>query len=92
MANELSAYEVVMTNGNETYLVGFTARKSGVGLRNLVMGTEAGKRIAQFIPSDDDVIDFGAKAISFLDWSICFSGYTRKDASRPDRLALPAVA
>jgi hypothetical protein len=81
----MTAYEVVMTNGKETFLVGYTARKSRVGLRNLILGTAVGKRIATFL-SDEDEITFGVHAITFLDWTIKFSGYTEKDARN-----LPAV-
>jgi hypothetical protein len=48
MAN-MTTYEVVMTNGNETFHVGFTARKSRVGLRNMILGTPAGKAIVTFL-------------------------------------------
>lgn len=82
-----TAYEVVMTNGTETFLIGYTARKSRVGLRNLILGTEVGKRVATFL-TDEDEISFGVHAVTFLDWSIKFSGYTAKDA----RNLAPVVA
>jgi hypothetical protein len=75
----MTTYEVVMTNGKETFLIGFTARKSRVGLRNLIIGTAVGKRVATFL-TDEDEITFGVHAITFLDWTIKFSGYTEKDA------------
>lgn len=75
-------YEVVMTNGIDTFLVGFTARKSRVGLRNLIIGTDAGKKIATYL-SDTDEITFGVHAITFLNWCVKFSGYTKLDGGRP---------
>jgi len=88
MAN-VTAYEVVMTNGVDTFLVGFTARKSRVGLRNLIIGTAVGKRIATFL-NDTDEITFGVHAIAFLDWTIKFSGYTERDGGRPNRTPVEA--
>jgi hypothetical protein len=88
MAN-MTTYEVVMTNGNETFHVGFTARKSRVGLRNMILGTPAGKAIVTFL-TDEDEITFGVHSITFLDWAIKFSGYTAKDGGRPVHAALEA--
>ena len=85
----MTAYEVIMTNGTETFLVGYTQRKSRVGLRNLILGTAVGKRIATFL-SDEDEITFGAHAITFLDWTIKFSGYTEKDSSRTTPAPVPS--
>lgn len=82
-------YEVIMTNGSDSYLVGYTARKSRVGLRNLIIGTAVGKKIATFL-SDDDEITFGVHAITFLDWSIKFSGYTENDAAYVNRKPVEA--
>jgi hypothetical protein len=88
--SERTAYEVIMTNGEQTYLVGHTQRKSRVGLRNLILGTSVGKRIAEFL-SDTDEITFGVHAITFLDWTIKFSGYTEKDGGHSVPPAVPAI-
>jgi len=78
LRNRRTRYEIIAQRGQESVVVGFTARKSRIGILNR-MRANAQAWIDQLGIGPDDIMTFNRRGLQVSGWDIRFSGRTERD-------------